>query len=308
MWAPKPPPFNPYAKRRLAVAHNDQMGRQSQQRVSNTKRAFTLASTNSFPKKKAKAGDQLTLLGEVAFDSQRDCKVCIGQSIARTNSSHSVPKRAHHVLCIRNTVIRGLGPVTSQLLEKQAEEKRLLALYNTPLEPSEKASGKHITKEATAAFFRPRNTMTKSIKAVTVCPPIKKPVNLCEAVSTMTADAAFEKKHRNKGGPLAMIALASVIMNQLNGPDGDVFFAKHFDGQTFTAPPSDGDNNPQYHSIVGQKLLLVDWTKQGVTVPCPSAECCGFLKNKRSNFSKNQTLFPVFGFGSPSWCMVQTMC
>jgi len=41
-------------------------------------------------------------------------------------------------------------------------------------------------------------------------------------------------------------------------------------------------------------------------VPCPS--CDGNLYNDRSNFSKNQTLFPVFGLdGAPLWCIVQSM-
>ena len=41
-------------------------------------------------------------------------------------------------------------------------------------------------------------------------------------------------------------------------------------------------------------------------MPCPS--CDGNLYNDRSNFSKNQTLFPVFGLdGAPLWCIVQSM-
>jgi len=304
------PPNNPHKKRPPLAPHNCQMGRQSQQRVSNTKRAFLLASTNSFPRKKAKGGDQLTLLGKVVFDSQRDCKVCIAQSIQKTFSPHSVPERAHHELCVRNTVTRGIGPVTSQLLERQAEEKRPSALCNTQLKPSEKASGKCLTKEATKSFFLPRTaTMTTPTNKVNtvVSPTIAKPMNLSKAASTMTGDADFEKKHKNKGAPLAMTALATNIMGRLNDKEGNTFFTNNFDGLTFTVPPCEGNNNPQCHSMIGQKLLLVDWIKQGASVPCPSDQCCGFLQNKRSNFSKNQTLFPVFGFRAPRWCMVKRM-
>ena len=307
MWAPNGWGVNPYKKKPPLAAHNEQMGRQSQQRVSNTKRAFQLASTVSKAKKKPKAGDQLTLLGEVAFDSQRDCKVCIAQFIQRTNSSHSVPKRAHHELCIKNTVTRGVGPLTKQLLERKADEKRLLALHDRPLEPSEKASGKHLTKESTTAFFLPRTRIVKPSLQGDMSPQIEKRVDLCKAVSAMTADANFEQKHQNKGAPLAMIALATTVMNCLNQKDGDDCFANHFEGSTFAVPPCNSNNNPHCHSVVGQKLLLADWVKQGIKAPCPSDECCGFLKNDRSNFSKNQTLFPVFGFGAPSWCVVRTM-
>ena len=55
------PLTNPYAKRRPLEPHNGGkiMGRQSQQRVSNTKRAYQLAAFKGAPKKQK--GDQTTL-------------------------------------------------------------------------------------------------------------------------------------------------------------------------------------------------------------------------------------------------------
>jgi hypothetical protein len=75
-------------------------------------------------------------------------------------------------------------------------------------------------------------------------------------------------------------------------------------------PPATGNINPHYHSIVGQKLLLVDWenTHGIIGLPCPDTGCNGLLCNDRTNWSKNKTLFPIFGLdGPPSWCMVQSM-
>ena len=66
---------------------------------------------------------------------------------------------------------------------------------------------------------------------------------------------------------------------------------------------------PHYHSIIGQKLLLVDWIRvYGADIPCPDRQCNGRLHNTRTNFSKSQTLFPIFNIeGGPTWCMVQVM-
>ena len=73
------PIHNPYQKRAPLGAHNDnKMGRQSQQRVSNTKRAYGLATP-----KKPKTTTQLTLQGEIAFVAERDCNTCKTQSLAK---------------------------------------------------------------------------------------------------------------------------------------------------------------------------------------------------------------------------------
>jgi hypothetical protein len=105
-----------------------------------------------------------------------------------------------------------------------------------------------------------------------------------------------------------MIALASYVMKEIvRKSEND--FRKHFNGLTFVVPDCSTKTSPYYHSIVGQKLLLVDWCSMyGLQIACPDAKCNGLLKNERTNFSKNQTLFPIFGLdGPPSWCMVMSM-
>lgn len=61
--------------------------------------------------------------------------------------------------------------------------------------------------------------------------------------------------------------------------------------------------------LLDRNLLLVNWEcVHGIEVTCPATTCDGILKNTRTNFSKNKTLFPMFGVdGPPIWCIVQSM-
>jgi hypothetical protein len=139
---------NPYNKTASAAVfnlpHNEGMGRQSQQRVSNTKRQYQLAATNSY--KKPKKGDQLTLIGDIAFNSERDCKICVAQARRRFDSSVPVPKRSHHELCAKNTKTGGKGPLTTQRLAEIADDRRYKHIIR-PIESHEKGSWKHSHKE-----------------------------------------------------------------------------------------------------------------------------------------------------------------
>ena len=148
------PLTNPYARDRpLVPLINNRMGRQSQQRVSNTKRAYQLA---SFKAPKRKKGEQGTLFGGVAFQPEKDCQVCKAQAMAKLVSSYRIPKRPHHVLCMKNTKTKGKGILSEQALVMKQEEERLKNLFEMPLQPEEKGSAKYLTKEAGEAFFSPK--------------------------------------------------------------------------------------------------------------------------------------------------------
>ena len=117
----------------------------------------------------------------------------------------------------------------------------------------------------------------------------------------------FREKHKTKNAPLAMIAFVEEVSEQIIRPK---LTLEYFRGITMTVPMcEEAGDNPHYHSIVGQKLLLVDWEcMYGEEVLCPDANCKGVLSNTRTNFSKNKTLFPIFGLeGPPSWCIVQAI-
>jgi hypothetical protein len=64
------------------------------------------------------------LIGDIAFNSERDCKICVAQARRRFDSSVPVPKRSHHELCAKNTKTGGKGPLTTQRLAEIADDRR----------------------------------------------------------------------------------------------------------------------------------------------------------------------------------------
>lgn len=260
------PLVNPYLQRRpFGSAHNAEMGRQSQQRVNQTKRAFQLArrgnNNNNNMKRK---GDQLTLDGQRAFQSEKDCIVCKAKALQRCLPTATIPKRAHHVLCARNTKTQGRGMLNKASVASEAEEKRLKAHFSQPLSEQEKCSGKHATKEADAAFFSVRdkptiNSTTTDIQSKAVATTTSTAIDFCKAVSTLVSDSSFREKHKAKSPPLAMIAFAGEVVEKVTRANNQSVFDYYFEGMTMVVPPaSDATNEPHCHSIVGQKLLLVD--------------------------------------------------
>jgi hypothetical protein len=233
---------NPYAKTAVAkgpsVAQNDEMGRQSQQPVSNFKRKYHLAGANN-PGQKKKKGDQQTLFGERAFNSLIDCEVCKAKA-----SNLRVPHRGHHQLCLLNIKTKGRGEISVLELAGRENEQRYQRLVR-PIEEHEKGSYKNLTPEGTAAFFNPttyarkkNSTMatptepTESTNATTTKrhSPVS-PKLLCEAVTSMVASPDFCEKHKSKSAPLAMIAYAEVVAEKIIRPKltVDGVLPRHFD-------------------------------------------------------------------------------
>jgi len=108
--------------------------------------------------------------------------------------------------------------------------------------------------------------------------------------------------------PLAMLAFAKTVVDKIT-LNKEVDVQRHFDGITIAVPANDQNLEPQCHSIVGQKLLYVDWYKMYGLDGVPCQRCNrGHLKNDRTNYSKNKILFPIFVMeGPPIWAMVMSM-
>jgi len=306
--AAKARPVNPYAKPAQNAVN---MGRQSQQRVANqTKRKYKLCSNSSNNNnKKRKKGDQLTLQGGVAFNPEEDCPICKAHSMRKWFPTFTVPKRAHDVRCPKNTKTHGLGELTEQTINSLADNKRYKAL-TTPIQPSERYSGKHVTKAVVNLFLGPRpKPKPNTVKMATTANEEMVPLGFSDSVKEMVNNPEFREQHKAKGAPLAMLAFANAVMERISRQK-DLFY-DFFNGVEMEVPASfqDQADNPCYHSIVGNKLMYIDWNKtHGLQVPCPEATCPGVLSNdkeKRTNFSKNKTLFPIYGLdGSPIWCIV----
>jgi len=126
-------------------------------------------------------------------------------------------------------------------------------------------------------------------------------------VTAKINNAEFVKEHGESRAPLAMLAFASVVVKRNICVKGKAM--EYFNGTTFHVPAiTNMHDNPHCHSIVGQRLLLVDWvTLYGLEIDCPGC-ISGTLKNDRTNISKNKNVFPLFGIsGPPAWCMTMSM-
>jgi hypothetical protein len=291
-----------------AINNNNTMGPQSQFRLSMEKRTHHMQASNAGYRKKKKVGDtQVTLFGREAFDPLKHCEVCKGRIGGRN------PHRRHHPLCYNNRRTKG---VTSQAtLESLQVEKKLAKLFAAPLKENEKGSLKHLTKDNLNKFFAPRNNAKNKSSVPEIPSPVVYPVleslsdsQFSQLVVNKLKDESFAREHSNNRAPLAMIAAASVIVENIIRPDKGSSIKRYFHGITMIIPHVMDCTDPFYHSISGQKLLLVDWKKMlGVDVVCPKCKQC-HLKNDRTNFSKNKVLFPIFGLdGPPSWAMVMSM-
>jgi len=279
------------------------MGPQSQNRMSLESRTHQIQANSH---KKRKSGQQLTLFGGTAFDPDSDCEVCKGRLAGRT------VHRTHHKLCPNNRRTKG---ITSEATLQQIKiDESLKKHFNMPLTEAEKGSSWHITKEAGEAFFAVRNPPTNIAKIVaatkattTTTKPTFLVENFCKEVMCKLNHQPVVDSHANHWAPLAMLAFASVVVEKIIRDKTLIY--EYFKNLAMHVPPTkDMHDNPHYHSIVGQKLLLVDWIKlHGLDIKCP--DCHGAnLVNDRTNFSKNKLLFPIFGIeGPPTWCMVMSM-
>ena len=273
-------------------AGGEGMGPQSQTRVNQIVRAGRLAQHSSSNKRQKTGG------ATKEFIPLRDCLTCKNKEERRLDPSVAEYKKGHHDRC------------------PNAPKNRKKALDNEP-----EFSYKYLPKKgegpaASAAFFGGRR---KASKGTTVQRNMAVPdavqskasgKTFCEGVNAMLQDQHWCRDIKKKcRAPLAMSAFAKVVE--------DTIIKKkewtYFDGLTITVPACpDMYDSPQYHSIVGQKLLLVDWIRLfGMELDCPHCEAnnrVGKLKNNRTNFSKNKQLMPIFGLdGAPQWCMFQYM-
>jgi len=131
--------------------------------------------------------------------------------------------------------------------------------------------------------------------------------DLCTAVTEAINNPKHAKFHKGSNAPAAMLAFAKVVV-EIIMLNKEIDTTSHFDGLTMTVPTSQQHAEPHHHSIVGQKLLCVDWKRlHGLDATRPRCKKC-HLKNDRTNFSKNKILFSVFVIeGPPLWCMIMSM-
>lgn len=212
------------------------MGPQSQRRISLLDRTHQLQAqshknSSSNNNNKRKKGAQQTLFGAVAFDPLKNCPKCRGGK-----SSH----KGHHEKCWNN-------PRRGQSKAYVQEEKRLKMLFETPLTEAEKCSGQHMTREATDAFFAPREHVVEvaAVPATTTTTSLPHPKQsttnavaadeLHGGVTAAMNDPIFVESHKSSTAPLAMLAFAKVVMKSIVH-DKQINTLSHFDGMSIAVP------------------------------------------------------------------------
>ena len=246
---------NPYAKGNSVSRTSEQeMGPQSQRRNSLQKRTYQFASESN----KRRKGDQLTLFGEIAFESIKHCIICRARHLESV-----VPHRGHHELCQNNRRTNGL---VGESLRSAEEEKRLQQHFATPLNAKEKFSSTNCTQAAFNAFFAPRKKKNASKSRTEVSPTGTTtttltttmeedpagitPEGVMAAVDERLGNPAFKDDHAKSRTPLAMLAFAAVVVDKIVR-NKDELLTNYFDGLTMVVPKAEGMyDDPQYHAIV----------------------------------------------------------
>ena len=303
-----------------AAQNNTTMGPQSQRRQSLNQRG---RHANPRAKKKTKTA-QTTIVGDNAFDPIVDCIICKAKASGLTPR-----KRAHHPLCKRNIKTRGL---VGQAAEDARAAEALRARMSAPVQPHERMNIRP-TQEDGDIFFRFRET-TRTATA-TMAPattqqqqpqqpqpqPQQQPQveqqhkQQTEQPNTATnpvatpediAGAYCEVVGSKNSAPLGVYRFSLVVFDELKKtPKTLARLDPYFQGIVATIPSCETSVDATYHSVVGQKLYVVDWQRfyPSLELLCPI--CKGQLKQTRTNFSNKRSLFPIFNIdGMPSWAMV----
>ncbi len=244
------------------------------------------------PTKKRKPASQEnnTEEEETPFDPLLHCRTC------KEKAAGKEWKKPHHQKCPRSKKFKAKS--------MDPEERRLQQLRKPPTFSSKNLPKRGEGEAATRLFFEPRPSKKKTMEP-TPQPNMVLPdqvnssmdgIKFCQEVQSKLEDPDWCKKAKDScRAPAAMAAFAKVVEDTIIKDKK----WKSFNGLTITVPACEEMyNNPQYHSIVGQDLLFVDWIQlYGLEVNCP---CCnGTLKNTRNAFSRNKSLFPIFGLDGP---------
>jgi len=155
-----------------------------------------------------------------------------------------------------------------------------------PITAAEKGSSRYLPSDRGETFFGPRLSTKMSAKNNVVNPGDADDLSgsyFCRSVSKLVSDESFAKKHKDKKAPLAIMAFAETVADKIIRQRRT---SEYFQPLSMEVPDcEEACDNPHYHSIVGQKLLYVDWERShGVLqVPCPDARCQGYHANDRTN-------------------------
>jgi hypothetical protein len=189
-------------------------------------------------------------------------------------------------------------------MEAPAQPHELLNLRHKAVDGevffTERTNNKTATEKSNVASSPHQPTQQQNMKTEKGNVSAKEIVDGCEKLLCAPPSSSKEPS-----APLGMLAFASFVFERVMKSPAQVNFESLFCEMTMTIPAFHDSANATYHSVVGQKLVVVDWKRfyPQLFIPCPT--CGGDLKQDRSNFSHNRSLFAIHGLdGPPSWAMV----
>ena len=298
---------------------NGDMGIQSQARGTNTRNIKNKPKHQEVHGQQKRDKTQVDLKGQPAFVPELHCVRC--KAHAQGIRGSDVPHKAHHKQCnlaksentkriekfYRENAKKNAVPVvfnvkpTREMLETFFTAKVVTGGPSADglLPGSDPAS---ITGQPSIGLLLASSQPRPSDTEETI-------VSLRDVVIEAMESPDFMKAYKDikRNAPLPLVAVAKFIAT-LPKKNATNYISLHTMELTVPVHREPGQKlDPHYHSIEGQKILLVDWKVAfpGIELRCPCSDCDGMLKHDRSNFSKNKKLFPLFRItGAPSWCIV----
>ena len=147
---------NPY----FAAPPNFNMGIQSQLRNGSVKACLKKGTKAKYKRRKT----QQSATVAKPFDPTKHCKPCRAAYLQRLGEDIKIPKRAHHVCCVRNKKTKGMAPATA--FSNRASALSLPHFFCAPTN-NNKHDAETKKKEATKFF---NLSATSSVAAKTVIP------------------------------------------------------------------------------------------------------------------------------------------
>ena len=264
------------------------MGIQSQIRQGSIKKAMKRGT-----KMKYKRTQQSAIDGGLAFDAQRDCKVCRAKCLINSGFPTTVPKRAHHTRCPKNRKTQGMSEMTVYV-ERQAAQNlaanRAPIIAAPPGTPSQNIFEKKITNR-TIPPTKPSSTSPSHPWTTKASDRLARPKNLRRELESRMKDlergdeeGRTYKWALNNKYPVAVGLLVEYMcslfvhkrrqqsnnnsLHPTTTPAAQEAIARYRQfflpgSLSFTFPMEVNDQgnspSPHYHALEGQTILLVDW-------------------------------------------------
>ena len=317
------------------------MGIQSQNREGAIKKCRKTATKVKY-KRKQRSLLQSAVTGGLAFYSERDCVICKARTkslcLSRLGISVQIPHKPHHSRCTKNRKTQGRS---ERFVQDNKATANNLAKNSEPIVHGALAVGTTAAQKAQALNLNSNDKAQKSADKPTtnnfdttnarmdMDPTPLIATELHEELKKRITQVGKSEVYdwlQNCPAPLPIALMMDYIMAQFEHrrpkctepglPNTASFlesqerYNKYFQpGECFFKFPQPVKvPSPNYHSIIGQSIFVLDWHLSHPAIALACYECKQTsLQHDRSNFKKHRKLFPVWlPSGMVSWgsCML----